>query len=192
MTPETGDRTDPGGKAAMDWPELLARHCRWLRTVVLARTGEPQAVDDVLQSVAVAAVKSESMPTESAKAAPWLYRVAVRQSLLYRRRLGRQRRLRNRYAERLPTEARNEKSDPLAWLLADEQRQLVRFALARLPGRDAETLLLKYGENWSYSEIANRTGITPDAVRSRLARARDRLRSELLTLGVVDAEMARR
>jgi RNA polymerase sigma-70 factor (ECF subfamily) len=191
MTPESGGRTDPGGTAATDWPDVLARHGRWLRTVVLARTGEPQAVDEVLQNVAIAAVKSSVTPADPAKAAPWLYRVAVRQSLLYRRRLGRQRRLRDRYAERLPTEGRDGTPDPLAWLLADEQRQLIRFALARLPARDAETLLLKYGESWSYDEIANRTGATPDAVRSRLARARDRLRFELTALGVVEAGAAR-
>lgn len=192
MTPESGGRTDPGGTVAKDWPHLLARHGRWLRTVILARTGEPQAVDEVLQNVAVAAVKAAAAAADPAEAAPWLYRVAVRQSLLYRRRLGRQRRLRDRYAERLPAESREEAYDPLAWLLADEQRQMIRFALARLPCRDAETLLLKYGESWSYAEIASRTGVTPDAVRSRLARARDRLRSELTALGVVEAETARR
>ena len=34
--------------------------------------------------------------------------------------------------------------DPLDWLLADERKAMVRQALAKLPPRDAEILLLKY------------------------------------------------
>jgi DNA-directed RNA polymerase specialized sigma24 family protein len=40
----------------IDWSAKLAEHDRWLRTMVLARLGERQAVDDVMQEVALAAV----------------------------------------------------------------------------------------------------------------------------------------
>ena len=36
---------------AIDWQAALAQHDRWLRTVVLARVREPQAVDEVMQEV---------------------------------------------------------------------------------------------------------------------------------------------
>ena len=63
---------------------------------------------------------------------------------------------------------------------------MVRQALQSLKGRDAEILLLKYTENWSYKEIAEQLGISQSAVESRLHRARARLRERLTAMNVVD------
>jgi RNA polymerase sigma-70 factor (ECF subfamily) len=157
--------------------------------VVHARLGEPQAVDEVMQEVSLAAVRQRSPLADPAKVAPWLYRLAVTQSLMYRRKQGRRRKLVDNYARRRrPTEADNRESDPLGWLLADERRQLVRTALGRLAKRDAEILMLKYGEDWSYRELAEHLGVTESAVQARLHRARKRLRSELAAVEVVEAE----
>ena len=73
---------------------------------------------------------------------------------------------------------------PLAWLMADERQRLTRAALDRLPQQDAEILLLKYTENWSYRELAAHLGIGASAVESRLHRARGRLRRELTNLNL--------
>jgi RNA polymerase sigma-70 factor (ECF subfamily) len=112
----------------------------------------------------------------------------VTQALLYRRRRGRWRKLTTGYAERVrPSEADSRDSDPLDWLLADERQKLVRAALSRLAGRDAEILLLKYSEDWSYHQIADHLGIGHSAVEARLHRARQRLRGELAPLMVTPA-----
>ncbi len=172
---------------SVDWSALLAQHDRWLRTIALARVGEAQAVDEVMQEVALAAVRQRAPLADPAKAAPWLYRLTVMQALLYRRRMGRRRKLTSGYAERVrPSERDSRTNDPLGWLLADETRKLVRVALGRLPRRNAEILLLKYTEDWSYHEIAAHLGIGHSAVEARLHRARRRLRSELAALDVVE------
>jgi hypothetical protein len=44
----------------IDWAAVLAAHDRWLRTVVYSRLGEPQAVEDVMQEVFVAAIRQHS------------------------------------------------------------------------------------------------------------------------------------
>ena len=112
------------------------------------------------------------------------------QTLLYRRKAGRRRKLTDSFARRTrPTEADFREPDPLDWLLAEERRGLVRVALGRLPRRDAEILLLKYTENWSYLELADHLGITPSAVQARLHRARKRMRNELVALEVVEAQV---
>ena len=49
-------------------------------------------------------------------------------------------------------------SEPLAWVFKDEKLEAVRAAIGRLARRDAEILLLKYGENWSYRELAEHLG----------------------------------
>jgi RNA polymerase sigma factor (sigma-70 family) len=185
-------REEPSGPAKsaadIDWQAALAEHGRWLRTVIRARLGEPQAVDEVMQEVSLAAVKQSSPLEDASKVAPWLYRLAVTQSLLYRRKMGRSRKLTDRYAERnRPKEGDNRESDPLDWLLSEERRTKIREAMQRLPKRDAEMLLLKYSENWSYNQLAEHLGISHSAVESRLHRARRKLRTELIALEVVEA-----
>ncbi len=176
-----------GGTVAIDWSAVLAEHDRWLRTVVLSRLGEPQAVDEVMQEVSLAAVAQRAPLHDAAKVAPWLYRLAVTQSLLYRRKRGRQKKLADRYAQRVrPGEGDSRTLDPLSWLLAAEQRQLIRKALEHLTPRDAEILLLKYTEDWTYHQLAEHLGIGEAAVEARLHRARQRLRSQLAAMHVIE------
>jgi RNA polymerase sigma-70 factor (ECF subfamily) len=184
---EQSSRQSSGRQAAIDWPAVLAEHDRWLRTVLFARLGERQAVDEVMQEVSLAAVEQKAPLADPSKVSPWLYRLAVTQALLYRRRMGRRRKLTEGYAQRVrPSEGDSRTVDPLDWLLAEERQKLVRVALERLPARDAEILLLKYAEDWSYHEIADHLGIGHSAVEARLHRARRRLRQELTALNVVE------
>lgn len=191
MQPEPSVRPQgPTNSPKIDWQAALAEHDRWLRTVIAARVGQAHAVDEVMQEVSLAAVRQRSPLKDPGKVAPWLYRLAVTQSLLYRRKQGRRRRLSGDYARRnRPTEEDVREPDPLGWLLAEERRRLVRTALARLPKRDAEILLLKYTEDWSYRELAERLGISQSAVQARLHRARKRMRTELAALDVIEQEL---
>ncbi|NMC18905.1 MAG: RNA polymerase sigma factor [Thermogutta sp.] len=162
----------------IDWDAELRKHARWLRAVVFARVGEPQAVEEVMQEVALQAVRQKAPIQDPTKVAQWLYRLAVLQSLLYRRRQGRRRKLLERYRQSRDDSA-GAPGDPLEWLLRGERMRLVREALARLPSRDAEVLLMKYAEDLSYEEIAERLGISFSAAQARLHRARNRLRGEM-------------
>ncbi len=162
-----------------DWHSAWSEHERWLRAVVYARLRDREATDEVMQNVAVAAA-SQSDPGGVRNLGPWLYRVAVRQCILFRRQCGRRRKLLENYARH--QESRDHRSpdpDPLSWLLSGERRDMVRQALMTLPGRDMEILLLKYGENWSYQQIAQRLAVSQSAVEARLHRARARLRSAI-------------
>ena len=50
---KSSDTPPADGSAAVttvDWPHALVENDRWLRTVIYARVGEPQAVDEVLQA----------------------------------------------------------------------------------------------------------------------------------------------
>ncbi len=174
--------TSRGEPGPFDWTAALDQHGRWLRTVVSARLGERQAVDEVMQEISLAAVKQQAPLTDPAKVGAWLYRLAVRKVLLYRRQRGRQAKLVGRYAERIGpgrVGSESEAACPLGWLLAAERGELVRRAIARLPRREAELILLKYSENWSSRELAERLGQSESAIVSRLHRARRRLRDAL-------------
>ena len=153
--------------------------------MILARSREAQAVDEIFQEVALASVRSVWGQVPLDRVAPWLYRIAVRQSLLYRRKLGRQRRLNERVG-RDPSVQREMDPDPLGWLLAGERQTQVRRALSLLASRDAEILLLKYVEDWSYRTLAAHLGVSESAVETRLHRARQRLRAELTILQTLE------
>ncbi len=125
-------RTGPiYGAGAAGCGRLAGGACRTrplLRMVVRARVGDWQAVDEVLQEVSLPPRVAQKAPlADASKVAPWLYRLAVRQVLLYRESMDggatssiASPATRNR---RKPIGAR---SDPLQWLLADERGQQVR------------------------------------------------------------------
>lgn len=164
-----------------DWQRVLAEHRRWMTTVLLARGVEASAVEDVFQEVSTTVLASGSRLRNPGKVAPWLYRIAVTAALQYRRRVGRRRKLLGRYALR-QEESFAQEPDPLDWLLAKEQQQIVRQAIQHLPPRDAEMLLLKYTEDWSYKQLASHLGVSPSAVEARLHRARGKMRKALATV----------
>jgi RNA polymerase sigma factor (sigma-70 family) len=180
LLPRSDMPADRPDAPAIDWAAELVQHDRWLRTIVLARLGERQAVPEVMQEVALAAVAQHAPLDDRTRVGPWLYKLAVRQALMYRRRRGRQRKLLDGYARNQPGgKSTSEIREPLDWLLQDERRELVRAALEQLPRRDAEILLLKYTENWSYRVLAAHLGVSESAVETRLHRARGRLRAAL-------------
>ena len=71
-------------------------------------------------------------------------------------------------------------ADPLGALLAAERHAQLRVAIARLPVKDMEMLLLKHVDDCSYQEIAGRLGVTAGVVQMRLFRARQKLRELML------------
>jgi RNA polymerase sigma-70 factor (ECF subfamily) len=162
------------------WHAIWNEHAGRLRRAVRARLGDAHGSEEVLQETALAAAKLTAPPKEPSA---WLYRVALRLASLRRRKLGRERRLTERFAAEPPPTA---PVDPLAWLLAGERRQRVRQALGRLPESVREILLLKYAENRSSRTIAQHLGLSVEAVDVRLHRARAALRRELQNMGEDD------
>ncbi len=162
---------------------MLEQHRSWLRTIIAARMDDSAAADDVFQETLMAALRNSHQLVDRDKLAPWLYRIAVRQALLARRSAGRQRKLVNGYAEAVAriTRLSAESSDanPQAWLLRQESISQVRAALRLLPKRDREVLALKYEQDWNYEQISAHLGLTRQAVKFRLLRARKRLRAVL-------------
>jgi RNA polymerase sigma-70 factor, ECF subfamily len=68
---------------------------------------------------------------------------------------------------------------PEAPVVADEERELLRQALAELPDEFREAIVLRELEGLSYKEIAAVTGAPIGTIMSRLARGRERLQEGL-------------
>jgi RNA polymerase sigma factor (sigma-70 family) len=187
-------------------------HGSWLRAVAIARLRGLEGADDVMQDVAIAAVRNWATLRTAANAKPWLYRLTVRAALMHRRTLGR---ARKRIKEAIDTYtakygvsesgriqhtpgttgagsgAGASEGDaggggiglggnPLGALLAAERHAQLRVAIAKLPVKDMEMLLLKHVDDCSYQEIAARLGVTAGVVQMRLFRARQKLRQIML------------
>lgn len=177
----------PASQIAYDPAEEFASHQGWLRTVLLSRLGNREEADEVLQEIALAAANQSAKREPVARVAPWLYRVALRQVLLLKRRQGRKRRLLSNVIQRTQvTEECHRTRSPLDWMLDDERDKKVRAVVDEMGERDRQLLLLKYVEGLSYEEISLKLGVTAGAVQSRLHRARKLLREQLVRAQVVD------
>jgi RNA polymerase sigma factor (sigma-70 family) len=165
---------------ALDWGELLVRHRSWLGTVIRARLSDATAVEDLLQEVSIAALRQTNRPESEEKVAPWLYRIAVRKVINYRRHLGRRKKLLDGFVAERGEVAGLEKSAPGDWLLKQEQDGQVALAMRELDAGDRQILMLKYTEGWGYRELAEHLGTTVKTVEYRLLRARQALRDAML------------
>jgi RNA polymerase sigma-70 factor, ECF subfamily len=150
-------------------PRLLALATRML--------GDRSEAEDVAQEAFVRIWKqAPGWRTGEAKFDTWLHRVAL--NLCYDRLRGRREETvddLNAVAEPAPDPA----GSPDQQLEARARDARVRAALAALPVRQREALVLTYYQELSNLEAAGLMGISVDALESLLARARRTLRAQL-------------
>lgn len=145
--------------------ELFDAHraglCRYLTRIV----GQPDTARDLTQEVFLR-VSRTTVPTGTSDGQrAWVFRIARNLALNY---------------------LRDQRRQPSTTALVDvahggtqELSVAVQQALALLAELDRDVFLLKESAGLGYDEIATACEITPDAVRSRLHRARQQLRTSL-------------
>lgn len=133
----------------------------------LARaSGSPDTAQDLVQEVFLRLARSPAPATDPAHAAPWLFRVARNVVIDHHRRNGRASAFLSADAD----------ASQAAW---QETAAALDQALARLDDTDRDVFLMREVSGLGYEEIARACELSPDAVRSRIYRARVQLR-ELL------------
>lgn len=156
--------------AEASFRRLYAEHGREILAYALRRAGDPEdAADVAAETFLVAWRRLEDVPPGE-QARLWLYGVARR--ALANQRRGERRR--ERLGERLRAELTPALPEPPVLPGPD-----VLAALERLGLEDREVLRLSAWEELSPSELATVLGISAVAARSRLHRARRRLRRAL-------------
>lgn len=168
-------------------PEAFAgvfdRHYDRIAAYVRRRLDE--GAEDVTADTFVAAFQQrERFRAEHDSALPWLYGIAT--NMIRGRRRSERRRLRA-YCQHAGRERDLDDSPDLDGRLdaaADAPR--VARALERLPRRDRDALLLLAWAELSYEEIAEALQIPVGTVRSRISRARRRLRAALDATATID------
>lgn len=151
--------------------ESLLIHDAFLRRVVRYLVSNGDDVDDVVQEVWVAALKRPPRQRDAARS--WLWSVA---SNVVRLRVRSKVRSRNR--ERL--RARPDIA-PSSQEIRDREavRSMVLEELLTLPEDGREVLLLRFFEDLSWKDVAQRLGVPPETARTRAKRARAQLRERL-------------
>ena len=156
--------------AKLRFERLYARHGRAVLAYALRRTTTDDAADAVAETFLVAWRRLDDVPVDDARL--WLYGAARRVLANQQRSERRRQRLGERLRQELPAVLGS--MAPL-----EPQTSGVRAALAQLGAEDREVLRLSAWEELTPAEIATVLGVSPVAVRSRLHRARRRLRHAL-------------
>ena len=149
--------------------EHVFRQCyRPMYALTSRLLGDPHETEDVLQDVFLRLSDAPVLDRPDDEVAAWLRRACLNAGLNALR--GRQRASRRlARAARLDV-AGGDEGSPLPDLLRQEEQQAVRRALASLPDRQGDCLLLRYSGH-SYAEIAATLGIAVGSVGVLLARA---------------------
>ncbi|MGF6596117.1 RNA polymerase sigma factor (sigma-70 family) [Paraburkholderia sp. GAS448] len=156
---------------------LVARKLPRLLALATRMLGDRMEAEDVAQEAFVRIWKqAPSWREGEARFDTWLHRVAL--NLCYDRLRGQ----REEPVAEMPDQADPAASPEVQFenRARDEQ---IRVALAALPARQREALVLNYYQELSNIEAAALMGITVDALESLLARARRNLRAQLAGSG---------
>ncbi len=136
-------------------------------------TGSRTTADDITQECFLALIRSAGFDDDRGELRSYLFGIV--RNLVFRR---------LRISEREAEEAAEAPAtvDLLGDLLKAERSELVAGAIAQLPMLQREAIILFTFEELSLEQIAQITGIDANAVKSRLHRARESLRTALAPL----------
>jgi RNA polymerase sigma-70 factor (ECF subfamily) len=169
-------RVRAGESAALD--ELLGRALGIARRYSSAVCGRAPDREDAVQEALLQTFRHAHGIREPRAFRAWLYRAVKNACLIGRRRTGS-----DRGISSLDAEGSLEAVDPSRTaddqLLAAEDRERVRLALAALPASYREAIFLREFEGLSTREVARVVGITEANVKVRLHRAHAQLRRRL-------------
>lgn len=163
--PDDWDLANQADPQAMDL--LFRRHRDYVYRVLLGLTGSRAQAEDLTQEVFLKVATRRQRFFRKAKFTTFLYRVAANLALDQRRKLDRERPLDVAAEDRHPLP-----DDPTASLNTP-----LLNALAQLPERQREVIVLRELEGMSNNETAAALGISGGSVKTHRSRALQRLRT---------------
>jgi RNA polymerase sigma-70 factor (ECF subfamily) len=162
-------RAAAGDSAAFD---ALVEACRpWLFGLCFRLVHDRDTADDLVQETLMAAFRGICQLRDPSSFRPWLGRIAVNTCRMHLRRV-------SAAGETVAL------SDAIAAPHSDpcDSTPAVGEALARVDSASRRVLILLYADGLSYAEVAETLSLSIPAAKSRLHRARERLRKEMMTM----------
>lgn len=167
------ERARQGDIASFD--TLFYRHYDRVYGLLFRLVGNRAEAEDLTQEVFLKLYQQRFKRGRNHNVGGWLYRVATNAG--YNAVRGRRRRW-QRDTVLLPDPS-DQPPDPAEQAAQRETRRIVRRALARLPQRQVQLLLLRQME-MSYAELAEVCDVSPGSVGTLLRRAADAFRNAYL------------
>jgi RNA polymerase sigma-70 factor (ECF subfamily) len=162
--------------------DLVERHQSRAYNLCVRMLGDADAAADVAQDAFISAYKH--LPSLRGEFRPWLMRIVAngcRDVLRSKKRRPSVSLDLERDDDDTPAMQIADTSDgPEAALMKSELQKTIAGALAEIPDDQREVIILSDIQGLSYQEIADMTGINIGTVKSRLNRARSRLRELLM------------
>jgi RNA polymerase sigma-70 factor (ECF subfamily) len=143
---------------------LFLRHYTQVYRVLHHLVGSREEAEDLAQETFLALYHQPPAASAGATLIAWLCRVALNRGYNALRGQRRAQQRIERLAEPAP------QVDPHGEVLRAEDRARVRAAIAELPERQGQLLLLRYA-GLAYGEIAEALGVAPGSIGTLLARA---------------------
>ena len=162
---------------------LVLRYQKKVYNTVLRLAGDCAEAEDLSQEVFLKIFKGLSSFRGESSFSTYIYRVAANTAIDA---------LRRREAPTVSLSTENEEGEEFELALPDagplsveilesrERRQAIRAAIDALPEHHRAVIVLREMDGMSYQDIAQAMGLTEGTVKSRINRARGRLRQLLL------------
>lgn len=169
-----------GSEAAFDW--LVTYYHAPVYAVISGILRNPNDAADVTQEVFLKAFRGIRGFRQGSSLKTWLYRIAVRESLNYRRWFWRHLRFQSSIEdERAGGSAEFEDPgiSPFDELASREIQDVVQHALGEVPTVFRAAVILRDLEGLSYEEVAEVLDVSVGTVKSRILRGRRMLREIL-------------
>ncbi len=181
-------RRDAAGEAA--FAALVTRHGPMVLDVCRQLLGDRHHAEDAFQAVFLVLARKARSIRDPDLLGTWLYGVALRTARKARARLDRRRRHEESDAMRRPSSGSRRVVEPTVQpaeesAIAREQAEVLHDEIDRLPRPFRLPVVLCYFEGLTLDEAARRLRCPAGTLRSRLARAREKLRRGLTRRGVV-------
>jgi RNA polymerase sigma factor (sigma-70 family) len=183
MTRRWGSAADDAAVIESSWLEperfavLFDRHAPHIHRYLARRAGRQVADDLVAETFLTAFAKRNRYDLGYSDARPWLYGIATNLVGQHHRNEARQYRIMQRAVAE--PEVPDHADRVAAGVTAQATRALLETALAALPAGDRDVLLLIAWEQLTYQEVSRALAIPAGTVRSRLHRARTKVRQVL-------------
>jgi len=155
---------------------LYQRYKGPLYRFILRQCG-PELVEELFQDIWLKVINSRLSYRIKATFKTWLYHIARNRIIDHYRRQNI--RPLDNDSDKLPAIRAAEHIQPEKQLEASNQHELLMLAIAELPHDQKEAFLLKQEAGLGIEEIANTTGVSYEAAKSRLRYAFRKLRDQL-------------
>jgi len=176
-------RGSDDGRLRRDFEQLAREHERSIYSTALRLTRNPDEAEDLMQEALLRAYRAFGQFKRGTNFKAWILKIVLNTFINRYRKRKREPALDSLEGENLDLErtaALADNSSPEKQVIESRLSEEIKAAIDALPEQFRTTLWLCEVEGLSYEEAAKVTGVPLGTVRSRLSRARNMMREQLL------------